>query len=401
MNALYYLLEANIYLAVFYGFYRLFLYRETFYTLNRYYLIAATALAFALPLLQLGYLYNLIGRNAAEQTGTEITKIAIQPYPDLNLMLYSYIAIAAVFLVRFLINLSHIIVQAFQNPRTRKDNVVYIELPGSETAFSFFKFLFINPQAADKNTIIRHELVHIHQKHSADIVFFEIIRILGWFNPVTYFLKKDIKLLHEYIADEVTTGTVQKHEYAMFLIQNSFGVVPNQLTNQIFNQSILKMRINMLNKKRSAGRARLRLLLALPLAGGMLCASTMAFTKDYATVDLYPEKYKSVTAVSQDTLKKAKTGVKKSVKVQPIAPPPPPVAPPPPAPKKGKSETVEVKTVKFAPPKVVRDKESKSGVKEVRTNKFSPPRVVKDKKNENEPPPPPVEVVEIREIKRN
>lgn len=383
MNALYYLLEANIYLAVFYGFYRLFLYRETFYTLNRYYLIATTALAFALPLLQLGYLYNLIGRNAAEQASTEITKIAIQPYPDLNLMVYSYIAIAAVFLIRFLINLSHIILRAFQNPRTRKDNVVYIELPGSETAFSFFKFLFINPQAADKSTIIRHELVHIHQKHSADIVFFEIIRILGWFNPVTHFLKKDIKLLHEYIADEVTTGTVQKHEYAMFLIQNSFGVVPNQLTNQIFNQSILKMRINMLNKKRSAGRARLRLLLALPLAAGMLCASTMAFTKDYATVDLYPEKYKSVSSANQDTLKK-------------VAPPPPPA---PPKPKKGKSETVEVKTVKFSPPKVVRNKEGKVVERKI---KFPPPIVKADKKNENEPPPPPpVEVIKIQEIKKN
>ncbi|MDR6783080.1 hypothetical protein ABIE26_000432 [Pedobacter africanus] len=380
MNALYYLLEANIYLAVFYGFYRLFLYRETFYTLNRYYLIAATTLAFALPLLQLGYLYNLIGRNAAEQASTEITKIAIQPYPELNLMVYSYIAIAAAFLFRFLINLSHIILRAFQNPRIRKDNVVYIELPGSETAFSFFKFLFINPQAADKSTIIRHELVHIHQKHSADIVFFEIIRILGWFNPVTYFLKKDIKLLHEYIADEVTTGTVQKHEYAMFLIQNSFGVVPNQLTNQIFNQSILKMRIDMLNKKRSAGWARLRLLLALPLAGGMLCASTMAFTKDYATVDLYPEKYKSVSAANQDTLKKVKVSAKKPMKVN-IAPPPPPApaAPAPPKPKKGKSEKVEVKTLKFAPP------------------------IIKaDKRNENEPPPPPpVEVIKIQEIKKN
>ncbi|SMD02613.1 BlaR1 peptidase M56 [Pedobacter africanus] len=383
MNTLYYLLEANIYLAVFYGFYRLFLYRETFYTLNRYYLIATTALAFALPLLQLGYLYNLIGRNAAEQASTEITKIAIQPYPDLNLMVYSYIAIAAVFLIRFLINLSHIILRAFQNPRTRKDNVVYIELPGSETAFSFFKYLFINPQAADKSTIIRHELVHIHQKHSADIVFFEIIRILGWFNPVTYFLKKDIKLLHEYIADEVTTGTVQKHEYAMFLIQNSFGVVPNQLTNQIFNQSILKMRINMLNKKRSAGRARLRLLLALPLAAGMLCASTMAFTKDYTTVDLYPEKYKSVSSANQDTLKK-------------VAPPSPPA---PPKPKKRKSETVEVKTVKFSPPKVVRNKEGKVVERKI---KFPPPIVKADKKNENEPPPPPpVEVIKIQEIKKN
>lgn len=402
MNGLYYLLEANLYLAVFYGFYRLFLHNETFYTLNRYYLIAATVLAFTFPLLQLGYLYNLIGlQTYTDPVQKPATETNMQSGFSPDLIVYAYIAVSAVFLGVFFVNLYHIILRVVQNPKLRIDNVIYVELPGSETAFSFFNLLFINPVASNKNTIIRHELVHIHQKHSADILFFEMVRILGWFNPITYLLQKEIKLLHEYIADDVTTNAVQKHEYAMFLIQNSFGVAPNQLSNQIFNQSILKMRINMLNKERSAGRARLRLLLVLPLVGGMLCASTMAFTKDYATVDLYPKEYRSIRAVDQDTLQKGTATAKKSVTVKPV-PPPPPAPPAPPAAKKINSTTQRKDMVRFPPPIVVPNKKIKSKAAEKRQVKFPKPiltdkkvkfpkPVLTDKKNEV-PPPPPVEM---------
>lgn len=396
MNGLYYLLEANLYLAVFYGFYRLFLHNETFYTLNRYYLIAATALAFTLPLLQLGYLYDLIGLQTyagpVQKPGTE-TNMQSGFSPDL-LIVYAYIAVSAAFLGVFIVNLYHIILRVVHNPKVRKDNVIYVELPGSETAFSFFNLLFINQEASNKDTIIRHELVHIHQKHSADIVFFEMVRILGWFNPITYLLQKEIKLLHEYIADDVTTNAIRKHEYAMFLIQNSFGVAPNQLSNQIFNQSILKMRINMLNKERSAGRARLRLLLVLPMVGGMLCASTMAFTKDYATVDLYPKEYRSIRAVDQDTLKKSKATAKNSVTVKLVPPPPPPAPPAPPTPpaaKKIKSTAQRKDMVKFPPPIVVPNNKVKSKAAERIQVKFPEP-ILTDKKNEVPPPPPPVEM---------
>ena len=402
MSWIYYLLEANLYLAAFYGFYRLFLHRETFYTLNRYYLLCTAVIAFILPLFQVSYLYNLIGLSRQmpfnENLGTMITQ-----KQEINmdmLITYAYIGIAVVFLSRLIINLFHILICAFRNAKLRKDHVIYVELPGSETAFSFFNLLFINPNASEKITIIKHEMVHIHQKHSADILFFEVIQILNWFNPITYLLKKEVKLLHEYIADEDTTSIIQKHEYAMFLIQNSFGVLPNQLTNQIFNQSILKMRINMLNKEKSTGRARLKLLLLLPVVSGMLCTSTMAFTKDYNTVDLYPKKYNLASTINQDTLKKVKPTVKKSAKGH-IAPPPPPVEPtpptpptpnlqlqapqdkikfPPPPPVEPTKKRIKAPQdqIKFPPPIVKPDKNSKS-IKSQDQVKFPPPIVRPDK----------------------
>lgn len=145
----------------------------------------------------------------------------------------------------------------------------------------------------------------------------------------------------------------------------------------------------MLNKEKSTGRARLKLLFALPIAGGMLCASTVAFTKDYAMIDLYPEKYEANQSVKQETPKKKTTEleevkIKSATKSKPtkkgevievrVAPPPPP----------------KVKTVKFPPPIVTPDKLNapKKAVSEKKV-KFPPPIVVPDKPVP--PPPPPVE----------
>lgn len=355
MDWLYYLLEANLYLAVFYGFYRLFLHRETFYSLNRFYLIAAALTAFSIPFLKMGYLNNLFGRQqdvyiAANSSAVVQEKLS---FTLSDLVLYCYLITATAFAIKLGYGIYKIMALSLSAKKEKAGNITYVELPGSDTAFSFFNLLFLNPAVTARHTILKHEMVHIQQKHSLDLIFFEIIQIISWFSPAAYFIKRDIKLIHEYIADDLTTNAdIHKHEYAMFLIQNSFGIMHNQLTNQIFNQSILKRRINMLNKERSTGRARLKLLFALPVAGGMLCASTMAFTKDYAMVDLYPEKYESAKAAYQEPVKKntAVTKVKSDKKVVKF---PPPIVKPdaPEAPKKPAS----VKKIKFPPPIVTKD----------------------------------------------
>ena len=298
MNWLYYLLEANLYLAVFYAFYRIFLQGETFYQLNRYFLLSASVLAFLLPVFQIGYLNSLF-EPAQEQTAFVVQFSGELPHvaaskPSLNtedIAFLAYLLIAGFFLFRLCTSLYSIFQMTTKADKVRTGNIIQVHFNHAETAFSFFNYLFINPRTEKQDVILQHEMVHIRQRHSIDIVFFELLAIINWFNPVCWLIKKDIKLIHEYIADEATTNQgLAKHEYALFLIHNSFGPIPNPLASQIFNQSILKNRISMLNKKRSAGRARLRLLYVLPLTGGMLCASTLGFAKDYALVDLYARK---------------------------------------------------------------------------------------------------------------
>jgi len=303
MSWLYYLLEANLYLILFYGFYRLFLHRETFYGLNRYYLIFSSILAFILPFFQLGFLKAPVIEQIMVTPTTETVVSQVMMTDNLPLETYQasiltldnaiiaiYSLVTLAFLLKMLFNLSKIISMR-KLPSVKLDNgVKLIDLKDSKIAFSFFNLLFLDPQLAEKNTILKHELVHIKQKHSLDVLLFEIIQIISWFNPIVYFIKKDIKLIHEYLADEETTKfDVEKYHYAMFLIQNSTGIQNLTLTNQIFSSSILKKRISMLNQRKSARWARLKLLVVLPVTVGILCISTMAFTKDYGFVDLMPK----------------------------------------------------------------------------------------------------------------
>jgi hypothetical protein len=405
MEWLYYLLEANLYLLLFYGFYCLLLRNETFYNLNRFYLITSTLLSFALPVLQLGWLKPSITQNlnniSPVNNGIE--------NPEVNWFYMLYLFIAFCLAVKLSLSIYKIISLWLKAKKHTTGDVTLIELNGEATAFSFFNLLFIHPTMTNQIAVIKHEMVHIKQKHSFDVLFFELIQIACWFNPIIHFIKKDVKLLHEYIADQLTTNAdIQKHEYALFLIQNSFGLRAQHITNQIFNQSILKRRINMLNKKRTAGWARLRLLLALPLATGMLCVSTMAFTKDYGYVDLLPEKSEIAAIIQEktkvDTLKKGNglkttnTRKKNQVKFPPpivkadkpsksLKSPPPPVEPPPPHKKD---------VVKFPPPIIKADKPNKSlkappPPPKQDQIKFPPPIIKSDKQNKSlkAPPPPP------------
>lgn len=302
MEWLYYLLEANLYLVLFYGFYKLLLYKETFYSINRFYLIFSPLAAFLLPFLQLGILKypkiivaNFPSAEVINRVDFQIAQVQ-NPTKEIfftgdNILLTIYILVALVFLSKLFISLARILkMQTGPSTIVERDVKLY-ELKGSKVAFSFFNLLFLDPDLQEKETILKHELVHIKQRHSFDVLFFEMLQIINWFNPICYIIKHDVKLIHEYLADEkITHFDVEKYSYAMFLIKNSIGIQDLRLTNQIFNSSKLKNRINMLNQKKSTSWARLKLVLVLPLVAAMLVTSTLAFKKPGAILDLYPKK---------------------------------------------------------------------------------------------------------------
>ncbi|WP_231465182.1 M56 family metallopeptidase [Pedobacter sp. Leaf132] len=389
MSWIYYLLEANLYLSVFYVFYRLVLHKETFYAANRFYLLISSVLAFTLPFLQIGFLlkpalqYQQIAYNQVEES------------PILTLengLLLIYGIGAACLLLRLLVGFKHIIAMLAKADVKLENGLKVIELSNTKTAFSFFNLLFIDPSLPQKNIVVKHEMVHINQKHSIDVLLLEFVQIISWFNPLIYLLKKDIKLLHEYLADEATTkNEIAKYEYAMFLIQNTYDSQNLSLTNQIFNSSILKQRITMLNQKKSAKWARLRLLVAMPLVGAMLCTSTMAFTKDYGILDLYPKSNLGNFSPKQTTPKKAKA--KEIVIEEPTrqVPPPPPIEKPrnkklygkkngqnpPPPPKAPATKSLDIKIA--PPPPPVEPKAPKAAKGEVLEIRLAPPPPIEPK----------------------
>lgn len=320
MNWLHYLLEANLYLCIFYAGYCLFLNKETHYTLNRVYLLLSCIISFVLPVVQVGWLKPaetattvFIMPNNGYQT--TVHKLAVQPALTLqDALLYAYVLGAIVLTAVLFIRLYQLVKLTKATKTLVDDKYKLVSIEGSNTAFSFFNYLFIGTKTQANNIIIRHELVHIRQKHSADIVFLELIKIISWFNPLIYLLQISLKTIHEYIADEQTAAQESDAiSYSSFLVSNAYGLNGSSLAHSFFNYNLLKKRIIMLNQKRSGKLARLKYLVAVPISAGLLCASTLVFSKSYGFIDLMPQQQ-----IADKKLANAHTAPADTVKVDPI-----------------------------------------------------------------------------------
>ena len=272
-----YLLLVNLYLVLFYGFYVLLLRSETFFNLNRAYLVTSSLLSFFIPLIHSRWISTLFITQKVQQTIFVYAKpVAVyqirpieQTYISTGTLLFFIYAAGAAFLalrlVGQLLSLSKLIDQ-----------------PEEATAFSFFKKISLGSKLEGREIIAEHERVHARQWHSADIMLIEVIAIINWFNPIVYLYKRGIKHIHEYIADRLalTNGTT-KAEYALLLLSQSLKTPASQLVNPFYNQSLLKQRIMMLHKDRSKYRALLKYGLSAPLFMLMLVLSSAAVLKTH------------------------------------------------------------------------------------------------------------------------
>ncbi len=156
-------------------------------------------------------------------------------------------------------------VQNFQNFKL-------VNLPKTDAAFSFFNTIFLGENICEENkaSIIAHEKIHIEQKHTVDLLFFELLRILFWFNPMVYIFQNRIAALHEFIADAKITLQKDKKTYYQNLLSEVFQTQNISFINTFFNQSLIKKRIVMLQKPKSTKTAQLKYLLLLPAICAML-----------------------------------------------------------------------------------------------------------------------------------
>ncbi|MGK0494307.1 MAG: TonB family protein [Maribacter sp.] len=160
-------------------------------------------------------------------------------------------------------------------------NFTRVVVKNSELAFSFFKSIFLGDKVLSREhkSIIQHELVHIKQRHSLDLVFFELMRILAWFNPLVYVYQHRISELHEFIADVHVPKTERTAHYDL-LLSKVFQSQNISFVNQFYKKSLIKKRIIMLQKSKSKRIFQLKYLLFIPLVFGMLCYSSCELRSD-------------------------------------------------------------------------------------------------------------------------
>lgn len=288
-----YLLLVNIYLLLFYGFYMLLLRRETFFQLNRVYLVAAALLSFIIPLIQSDWVKSLFITRRVQYSiysspvmFYQFTPIQRTPITFGQVATAVYLAGIVLLVARF----------GWQLLKLGK----VIEQPQPGTAYSFFKKVSLGDSLTNKDAIAAHEQAHANQWHSLDILMIEMVMIINWFNPVVYFYRFGIKHIHEFIADSqaVKAGT-DKADYALLLLSQTFNTPAHRLVNPFFNHSLLKQRIMMLQKSRSKRVALVKYGLSAPLFILMLILSSATITNS-RTVRLFNDKASQVFRTPAD-----------------------------------------------------------------------------------------------------
>jgi len=167
-----------------------------------------------------------------------------------------------------------------------KNNFKIVSVNIDFTAFSFLNYIFIGSNLPEekKQQIITHELVHIKDRHSWDLLFFELLRILFWFNPFIYLYQKRITEVHEFIVDnKLNTSNANKKEYYKILLSDAFNTETISFVNSFYNTSLIKKRIQMLTKMKSKDRQLLKYLVVIP---------TLLFSLTYVSYskEIIPEK---------------------------------------------------------------------------------------------------------------
>ena len=262
-----YLVLANLYLCVFYGFYHFFLRRETFFQMNRIYLLAGLALAFTLPLVEYG------GFDSAAIYRYQLPAILLgAPSPVLpaggvespnvvNLLVPGLYALGCVVMVVL------VSVRVWRTVVALRHGA-----KGKGHAFSFFGLVRIDPMAYGSDRIVHHEKVHVEQWHSVDVVIMQVVKIFNWFNPVVYLYERAMRLQHEYIADGRTAAD-DRFTYAELLVSRAMGISGPVLANPFSHSGQLKRRLTMLLRDKSPRHRSWRYAALLPVVAGMLLVS--------------------------------------------------------------------------------------------------------------------------------
>ena len=299
--------------AVMSAYYLLFLRDKTFHHYNRFYLLGTMVLSLLLPLLKVEYftietdsrillLLNQFNQNSAQEVGNSFN---FWDFGALILGIVSFYLLAKLTLGLVKI---HQLKKEF--PKESIEGITFYNTNLHDAPFSFFRNLFwkksilINSDLGKQ--ILKHEMVHIEQKHSFDKLFVQIIQSLFWFNPIFYFIKKEITLIHEYLADKKAVKNADTRAFAQMLLASNFSgnVLP---ATSPFLSSNLKKRLKMLTQKNTK-YSYARRILALPILFGvsfalLVNAKNIEIKKQNKAIEIAVQELKKDTVKEKDVQK--------------------------------------------------------------------------------------------------
>jgi len=276
---IHYFIEVSIAWALFYAIYFIFLKRETFFNINRWYLLHTIWIGAVIPFVRkipisLESVEPMIMQpvQLIHYSTYAFSEAMAVPVEE-SMFNYQYLVYGLYFLglmffsVKFFYGLKNIWKLWRSGEKVIHDDFTMVLSDEYHLPFSFLKFVFLHRSFLEDDAIseiINHEMIHVKSRHTFDVLFFELVSILFWWNPIIYFYKKEIRQTHEYVADAYASQSTHIKNYGQILLGQSSSGIELALSNQFFN-SYLKKRINMLYKKKSAHYKLSKYLLVIPI----------------------------------------------------------------------------------------------------------------------------------------
>ena len=286
-NAVNFIIESGISLSLLAVIYVFFLRKETFFKLNRLFLLGSVLFSVVLPFLKFR-IFNPRPVMLAEITVTPYRNLieAVNVYShglsgsveqvilSTQLLVFAYLVGVLIFASRFLFRVLQIIFIIRKNQVQELDGFKLVVLEKEISPFSFMKYVFINrtlQTTEGYDRMIDHELEHVKQGHSFDVIILEILTVFQWFNPFMWMLRRAIRENHEFLADQaVLTSGVNRGHYKKLLLNQFVGgqlVIANN-----FNYSLIKNRIKMMSKIKSSKLAISKIVFGILVAAALVIA---------------------------------------------------------------------------------------------------------------------------------
>jgi len=279
-----YVLKSILISGIFLGYYLVALRNKSFHSYNRFYLLLSMAGSLVIPLLNFSWF--TIEKKDIPVSSIELNFIAT-PIADHTATTFSWLDVAfylaigiSVFLIAFFaINIFKVYQLKRRSAILKMDGIDFIYTNLDNAPFSFLNNLFwkesISMDEEYGKKIFKHELTHIQQKHTLDIIFCQVINAVFWMNPFNWLIQKELKAIHEFIADKEAVGNNNVEDFVKLLLQVHYGKHFLSPTHAFYYSSI-KRRLIMLTTTNKTTWGLLRKLLVLPVtlvAVGVLSVS--------------------------------------------------------------------------------------------------------------------------------
>lgn len=325
-----YLIKVFIISLVLYSYYHFFLRNRLMHNWNRFFLLAIFVAGIGIPLIELPAFFAAVPQLQpvfpVEFTshGTNIiftiTADGQSAVTPLQVLVFTYLGICLVFALSVLVSLFRVAWCIVHAEKTAGNGVVVVSSKLKNTPFSFFRYIFWNHEIELNSSaglqIMEHEKVHVHQLHSLDRLLINALMVLFWINPVFWLVRKELFLVHEFIADDKSVKNKDADEFARMLLTAAFPVQYATVTNHFFTSPI-KRRLYMLTQQQKTRFSYWSRLLALPMLLFLMAAFSVN-NKSAVKIppniiqQVDPEKFATVVPVLlQDTVKASFPGGEK------------------------------------------------------------------------------------------